>query len=314
MSIDLNKRTRLARLLIAQFAWVAMIASAGSPLAIAPPEPSQARSQPAPASDAPVAASDAASGRYGYKDRAGAWVISPTFKNAGDFSGGLAFVENVDGSVGVVDTQGAMVTPNVQQAIWASEPTLTEAKFAEGLLAVRDIESNKVGFVDAHGRWIIRPRFADAYEFHEGLAAFRLSERGKVGFIDKHGRVIIAAKFGTNFRSASHESRSAGKTRLHRSTWPLGDTRQIFVGPIVCRRHSSRHAGHTGNRDQKSASALACHWRLADSSPMNQGPGAAKHPAANDDHRDARWNERAQSPQGANCIKPLGAVGSIASG
>ena len=201
MSIDLNKRTRLARLLIAQFAWVAMIASAGSPLAIAPPEPSQARSQPAPASDAPVAASDAASGRYGYKDRAGAWVISPTFKNAGDFSGGLAFVENVDGSVGVVDTQGAMVTPNVQQAIWASEPTLTEAKFAEGLLAVRDIESNKVGFVDAHGRWIIRPRFADAYEFHEGLAAFRLSERGKVGFIDKHGRVIIAAKFGTNFRS-----------------------------------------------------------------------------------------------------------------
>ncbi len=201
MSIDLNKRTRLARLLIAQFAWVAMIASAGSPLAIAPPAPSQARSQPAPASDAPVAASDAASGRYGYKDRAGAWLISPTFKSVSDFSGGLAFVENMDGSAGLVDTQGIMVKPNVQQAIWASEPTLTEAKFAEGLLAVRDIESNKVGFVDAHGRWIIRPRFADAYEFHEGLAAFRLSERGKVGFIDKHGRVIIAAKFGTNFRS-----------------------------------------------------------------------------------------------------------------
>ena len=198
---------------------MASFASASSTQGIAAPALAQTQPKTDTTNDAPIAASDAVSGRYGYKNRIGAWVISPNFKSVSEFSGGLAFVENVDGSAGLVDTKGVMLTPNVQPAIWVSEPTLTEAKFAEGLLAARDMVSNKVGFLDARGRWVIRPRFADAYEFHEGLAAFRLAERGRVGFIDRRGRVIIAAKFGTHFRAPPVFSEKLAAVGLN-DDWP----------------------------------------------------------------------------------------------
>lgn len=134
--------------------------------------------------------------------------------------GGLAFVENTDGSVGLINAQGAMVTGNVVQAVWASQPTLTEAKISDGLLAAREIGSNKVGFVDTRGRWVIKPRFADAYEFHEGLAAFRMSEFGKVGFVDPRGKVIIPRKFGTNFKVPPVFSEGLAAVGLD-DNWPL---------------------------------------------------------------------------------------------
>lgn len=151
------------------------------------------------ASTAPVPERDAASGRFGYRDASGNWRIAPEFASAEPFSGGLAFVERPDRGVGLIDTRGEMVTPNVVPAVWASGSKLTIARASEGRLAARDIETNKVGFVDAHGRWVIRPRFADAFEFHEGLAAVRLAAGGKVGFIDRQGRLTIAARFGTRF-------------------------------------------------------------------------------------------------------------------
>jgi hypothetical protein len=167
----------------------------------------------------PQASKDAVSGLYGYKDRSGAWAIKPIFQTADPFSAGLAFVENPGGSGGLINTQGDMVTPNVGPAIWVSEPTMTQAKFSEGLLAVRDIASNKVGFVNAQGQWAIKPRFADAFEFHEGLSAFRMSERGRVGFIDARGRVIVPAKFGTNFRSPPYFSEQLAAVGLD-DDWP----------------------------------------------------------------------------------------------
>lgn len=169
--------------------------------------------------DLPQASKDTVSGLYGYKSRSGAWAINPIFQSADEFSAGLAFVENPGGNGGLINTQGEMVTPNVGPAIWVSEPTLTQARFSEGLLAVRDFESNKVGFVNAQGQWAVRPRFADAFEFHEGLAAFRLSDRGHVGFIDTRGRVVIPAKFGTNFRSPPYFSEQLAAVGLN-DDWP----------------------------------------------------------------------------------------------
>jgi len=183
-------------------------------------------SVPAPASEAPKGAAaqpalayDSASGLSGYKRADGSWAIAPTYKTATEFSGGLAFVELRDGSGGLIDGDGKMIVPNVQQALWVNEPTMTEAKFSEGLIAARDMQSNKVGFVDAKGRWIIKPRFADAHEFHEGLAAFRLTPRGKIGFIDPKGRVVIAARYGSNFRAPPVFSEGLAAVGLN-DNWP----------------------------------------------------------------------------------------------
>ena len=156
---------------------------------------------PPPASAAPKAITDPASGLTGYQAADGTWTISPRFRSGSDFDQGLAIAETRSAESVLIDTRGEVLLEDVEAALWVSLPTLTEAKVSEGLLALRDRSSGKVGFVDARGKWVIRPRFADAFEFHEGLAAFRMRENGPVGFIDARGRVVIAAKFGTRFRS-----------------------------------------------------------------------------------------------------------------
>jgi hypothetical protein len=150
------------------------------------------------AGQVPLPAQDPRSGLYGYRDAAGVWTVPATWASAGAFSGGLAFVERPDGSGGLINVAGDIVTLNVAPAVWSSGPVMTEAKASEGLLAARDFASDKVGFVDDQGRWVIQPRFADAFEFREGLAAFRMREEGGVGFIDRRGVVVIRARFGTH--------------------------------------------------------------------------------------------------------------------
>lgn len=212
--------------------------------AVAPPATGSASAAVATAAaPAPAPARDAASQLWGYRQVDGNWAIAPVFRTASAFDQGLAFIENPDGSGGLINRAGAMVTPNVQQAVWISEPTMTEARMSEGLLAARDFASDKVGFVDQQGRWVIRPRFVDAHEFHEGLAAFRLSPRGKVGFIDRKGREVIPPRFGTNFRVPPVFSEGLAAVGLN-DQWPrsnldapgkLGyiDTRGRWVMPPV---------------------------------------------------------------------------------
>lgn len=181
-AIDVLWRAVVVLLPVLALTATAIARSAGVPGRMPPPE------------------QDAASGLFGFRAPTGAWQISPQFSSAEPFSGGLAFVERPDRGAGLIDLRGAMVTPNVVPAIWSGGPTLTVARASEGLLAARDVQSNTVGFVDARGRWVIRPRFADAFEFREGLAAVRLTDGGKVGFIDRLGRLVIPARFGTRFR------------------------------------------------------------------------------------------------------------------
>ena len=214
--------TRIARvgqiLLLAAVANIAGAMSAAH--AQAPQVGVAAKAVAAPAAPAEAKlAYDSASKLTGYKRTDGTWSIEPRYKNGSEFSGGLAFVEQPDGSGGLIDEKGTMVVPNVQQALWVSEPTITEARFSEGLIAARDMQSNKVGFVDAQGRWVIKPRFADAHEFHEGLAAFRMTSRGKIGFIDKRGRIVIPARYGSNFRAPPVFSEGLAAVGLN-DNWP----------------------------------------------------------------------------------------------
>jgi hypothetical protein len=158
-------------------------------------------------------------GLWGVKNTNGSVVIAPKYKSAEAFTGTLAFIENQDGSVGLIDYRGRVVTPNVERAIWNSEPVLTLANMSEGLLAALDVESGKVGFVGLTGRWIIAPRFADAFEFREGMAAVRKRVNGKVGFIDKKGKLVIPYKFGTNFRKPPYFSEGLAAVGLN-DNWP----------------------------------------------------------------------------------------------
>src|SRR5690606_14845109 len=65
--------------------------------------------------------------------------------------------------------------------------------------------SDKYGFQNDNGKFVIKPNYDDAREFSEGLAAVRLGdkydddclliERGKYGFINSKGKTVIPFQF-----------------------------------------------------------------------------------------------------------------------
>jgi hypothetical protein len=130
---------------------------------------------------------------YGYIDHKGNTVISPIFRDAGQFSEGLASITTADGQKGYIDKAGRFVIK------------LTSGRggqFIDGLatLAVEIDGRTKMGYIDRTGKTIIEPRFDVAYDFIDGVAKVYFSEKvtsasGPVtrtgyGYIDKTGRFV----------------------------------------------------------------------------------------------------------------------------
>ena len=86
------------------------------------------------------------------------------------------------------------------------------------LPAPADSNETLWGFIDSNGRWVIEPRFEDAYRFHEGLARVRLD--GKWGYVDETGKLRVAAQF-----TEAHDF-SEGLARV--ATGPLQDPAHTF--------------------------------------------------------------------------------------
>ena len=130
---------------------------------------------------------------YGYIDHKGNTVIPPIFRDAGQFSEGLASITTADGQRGYIDKAGLFVIK------------LTSGRgggFVDGLatLAIEIDGRTKVGYIDRTGKIIIEPKFDGAYDFFDGLAKVYFSEKitsasGPVtrtgnGYIDKRGRFV----------------------------------------------------------------------------------------------------------------------------
>lgn len=65
--------------------------------------------------------------------------------------------------------------------------------YSEGLLAVVDPISGLTGYLDAEGRWALKPQWRKAYPFSSGRARF--CENDRCGFIDKTGTVVIEPQY-----------------------------------------------------------------------------------------------------------------------
>jgi hypothetical protein len=122
-------------------------------------------------------------GKWGYIDPAGRLVMPVHFEGAEDVSEGLARVA-VEGKYYFIDRNGAVPFKVPEQ--W-----FVGARFWEGLAPVQ--VSDKHGFINKHGKWVVRPRFDDVDDFSEDLAAVRLGK--KWGFINRGGEIVIEARF-----------------------------------------------------------------------------------------------------------------------
>lgn len=125
--------------------------------------------------------------KYGYQDASGKMVIPLQYYNAGDFSEGLAAVEETyDSEWGYIDEKGKMVIkPQYEYA----------GEFSSGLAAVR--VDGKYGYIDKNGKMVIQLQFDEATSFSGNIASVRIGDywTGKWGCIDKTGKMVIQPQY-----------------------------------------------------------------------------------------------------------------------
>ena|SRR5215813_2989106 len=104
--------------------------------------------------------------QYGFMDRTGKLVIAPQFVGAEDFREGLA-----------------PVRVHSEETTWCpSEPSGSRKGF-----------TNKWGFIDKTGKFIIPPQYESVSPFSEGLAA--IDNCDEAFFIDQTGKKIVLGNF-----------------------------------------------------------------------------------------------------------------------
>lgn len=112
-------------------------------------------------------------------------VFEARFKDAGEFSEGLAYVKIIT-KYGYINLKGEI----------AIKPRFLKAYgFMEGRAGVQ-LETDKGyfwGFINKKGKMVIDPQFSEVSYFSKGLCA--VEKEGYWGYINKKGEIIIPCKF-----------------------------------------------------------------------------------------------------------------------
>jgi hypothetical protein len=184
---------------------------------------------------------------YGYINKSGKIVIPAKFESAKPFSSGMAVVGIREHPTGresytrytLIDKQGRFILKNPK--IYADDRLLA----SEGLATVSLNE--KVGFVDATGKFAIPPKFLEGGSFVDGLAPVRAGEEyenthcgqpgynpnSNHGYIDRQGEFIIAPQF-THAEPFSEGLAAVGirDAKTGREKWGYIDRTGKFVIPL----------------------------------------------------------------------------------
>lgn len=124
---------------------------------------------------------------HGYKNGAGEVVFEARFKDAGEFSEGLAYAKVFE-KYGYIDLKGD----------FAIKPAFDEARdFEDGLAIVarRDEEWNlQWGLIDPQGKVVVPLQFSEMRWFEEGFCAVQKDEEFW-SFIDIQGNLLTAFTF-----------------------------------------------------------------------------------------------------------------------
>lgn len=142
---------------------------------------------------------DKRTGKWGYIDDDGAWVIEPRFDTARSFGdNGLAWADGDDG-IGYVNGNGQLVIklgPKPYNVKTGDFGWYTEHDFSNGFASVLSFDDNLWGVIDESGTWIIKPQFRKIGGFaSNGLAAAEDPNSYQWGFIDHSGAWVIQPRF-----------------------------------------------------------------------------------------------------------------------
>ena len=160
---------------------------------------------------------DPNTGKYGYIDAEGEWVIEPQFSiyppayadmHSYDFSSGMAIytepreynlinqaifdygkvyinaATTINRKYGFINRKGQTVIPAKYEYV---------SRFHEGADVVLDIE--KYGYMDVKGDWLIEPQYDSAGDYSEGYAVVK--SNGVWSFIDAEGKTTAVLEQGS---------------------------------------------------------------------------------------------------------------------
>ncbi len=180
---------------------------------------------------------------WGFIDRSGAIVVPPTYDAVGEFSEGLATVQQ-DDLYGFINTNFELVV----------EPVFGDAGEFHGGLASVTVDG-VAGYCRPDGTLAIEPQFARAGAFADGLAPVVVGARS--GFINTAGAIVIDPTFDT----AEPFSEGLAAVRVdhrwgyiestgHRIVEPAYESAQPFSGGLACVRRFAepKPVVHTGSK------------------------------------------------------------------
>ena len=141
------------------------------------------------------------SGKWGFINKNGKYVINPQFDKVGYFHCGLAAVR-INNNNGYYSGYGRWGFINADGE-YVVNPQFDEVhRFYEGVAAVK--RGEKWGFIDEWGGYVAEPQYDKVEDFSEGLARVYIAgrsnmwgeyEKGRWGFIDKTGSYVINPQF-----------------------------------------------------------------------------------------------------------------------
>lgn len=120
----------------------------------------------------------------GYLDREGKETSIPKFEYAGDYNNGRAVVKLSDNQYALIDLNGQIVQTYKYAFV---------GDVGDGLLAFKESDDGKFGYIDTNGNIAIQPKYTGTQPFNERRAVVNVLENYSNGYglIDEKGNYII---------------------------------------------------------------------------------------------------------------------------
>lgn len=146
-----------------------------------------------------IAAKNVETGKFGFLNKFGDFVIEPIYNNAASFSEGLARISIIKDNrelLGFINHEGDAVIEPVFDIDFDFEKSTTG--FSEGMASLVDGTSWDLDYIyiDMKGAIVLRPKYMLPGSFKSGLAVVYDEGLNTYGFIDKSGDPVIPAKYG----------------------------------------------------------------------------------------------------------------------
>lgn len=207
---------------------------------------------------------------YGFLDKEGKEVIPAKYQYANDFRDGKAVVKIKENEYALINIDGIILSKYNYAFV---------GSLGDGLLAFKENEDGKYGYIDINGKVIIKPQFYYADDFSFGRAIVNNSEdiKNNYGLIDKLGFYIIKPQY--NSIISIGESRVAvgipidGNSPYIGSKYAIYDTDGNVLTKFIYYGVSNYKGGVASVYDDKETFFIDKEGKRAKDSPVVSGSG-----------------------------------------